>query len=104
MFPLIFSHLCSHTISFVQHFTWTHLYMRNMCKHIFEEECFVRSKFSCVRSSHNLWAHAHAHSLEGILDRTKSPVSQSVILIGNDSRALIKKVPNSLTLDLIVMI
>jgi len=27
----------------------------------------VRSKFSCVRSSHDLCAHAHAHSLEGTL-------------------------------------
>jgi len=28
---------------------------------------FMRSKFSCVRSSHDLCARAHAHSLEGAL-------------------------------------
>jgi len=28
---------------------------------------YVNSKFSCVRSSHNLCVHAHAHSLEGAL-------------------------------------
>jgi len=27
----------------------------------------VHSKFSCVRSSHDLCAHTHAHSLEGTL-------------------------------------
>jgi len=27
----------------------------------------VRSKFSCVRSSHDMGVHAHAHSLEGTL-------------------------------------
>src|SRR6218665_1218712 len=31
---------------------------------------YVRTKFSCVRSSHNLCAHAHAHSLEGTLRPT----------------------------------
>jgi len=37
----------------------------NFEKNIFGGSFYVRSKFSCVRSSHNL--HAHAHSLEGTL-------------------------------------
>ena len=31
------------------------------------EHLYIRSKFSCVRSSHDLCARAHAHSLEGTL-------------------------------------
>ena len=56
-----------HKISFVQHLTRTHLnleHVRNMCK-TFLKECAL--KVSCVRSSHELCAHAHVHSLEGTL-------------------------------------
>jgi len=42
--------------------------MHEICaKHIFGGNSYVRSKFSCVRSSHDLCAHAHANSLEGKL-------------------------------------
>jgi len=34
-----------------------------MCKHIFGDKIYVRSKFSHVRASHHLCARAHAHSL-----------------------------------------
>src|SRR6218665_1328804 len=37
-------------------------YVQKICK-----RKFIRSKFSCVRSSDNLCACAHAHSLEGTL-------------------------------------
>jgi len=36
-------------------------------KNIFGVNIYVRSKYSCVRSSHDLCAHAHMHSLEGTL-------------------------------------
>jgi len=36
-------------------------------KHIIGGNIYVRSKISCVRSSHNLCARAQAHSLEGTL-------------------------------------
>jgi len=36
-------------------------------KHIFGGNIYVRSMFSCMRSSHGLCARAHAHSLEGTL-------------------------------------
>ena len=32
----------------------------------------MRSKFSCVRSSHDLWARTHMHSLEGTLHLSQS--------------------------------
>jgi len=38
-----------------------------MCKNIFEGNIYVRSKFSCVRSFHDLCAYTHAHALEGTL-------------------------------------
>jgi len=38
-----------------------------MCKNIFKRKIYVRSKFSCMRSSHDLCARAHAQSLEGTL-------------------------------------
>jgi len=39
-----------------------------MYKSIFGGSIYVRSKFSCVRTSHGLqYARAHAHSLEGTL-------------------------------------
>jgi len=39
-----------------------------MCaKNISGGNLYVRSKFSCVRSFHDLSARAHAHSLEGTL-------------------------------------
>ena len=49
---------CAHKIPFVQHSTTINLF-------VFGRNIYVRSKFSCVRSSHDLCAHAHAHSLEG---------------------------------------
>ena len=43
--------------------------MYEICaKDIFGSKIYVRSKFSCVRSSHDLCARALAHSLEGTLD------------------------------------
>jgi len=39
-------------------------------KTFLEETFYVRSKFSCVRSSHDLCVHAHAHGLEETLART----------------------------------
>jgi len=39
-----------------------------MCKSIFWKEHNVRSKFTYVRSSHDLCARAHTHNLEGTLD------------------------------------
>jgi len=36
-------------------------------ENIFKKNIYVRSKFSCVRSSHDLGARAHAHSLDGTL-------------------------------------
>src|SRR6218665_3613489 len=41
-----------------------------MCKNIFGRNIYVRSKFSCVRSSHDLCARTHAHISEGTLGRT----------------------------------
>jgi len=40
-----------------------------MCKSIFGRNIYVRSKFSCVHSSHNLCVCAHVHSLEGTLNQ-----------------------------------
>jgi len=37
-----------------------------MCKNILARNIYVRSKF-CVRSSHNMCARAHVHSVEGTL-------------------------------------
>src|SRR6218665_1965315 len=69
--PSIFQSLCVHKISVVQHFSRTPLYLKqrvqSMCKIIFGTNICVRSKFSCVRSSHGLCACAHVHSLEGTL-------------------------------------
>jgi len=36
-------------------------------KNIFLKAKYDRSKFSCVRSSHDVCVRAHAHSLEGTL-------------------------------------
>jgi len=41
--------------------------MKYVQKPFFEGKFYVRSKFSCVRSSHDLCARTHAHSLEGTL-------------------------------------
>ena len=41
--------------------------MKYVQTNIFGGKIYVRSKFSCVRSSHDLCAHAHAHSLQGTL-------------------------------------
>ena len=49
---------------------WRHVW--NMCKNMCSRKMYVRSKFSCVRSSHRLCAHAHAHSLEGALVKSDS--------------------------------
>ena len=60
MFLLICQSLCAHKISFVQHFSTTHLYLErrvwNMCKNIFGRNIYVCSKFSSVCSSHDLCA------------------------------------------------
>src|SRR6218665_3311596 len=39
-----------------------------MCKKHFRREHFCALKFSCLRSSQDLCAHAHAHSLKGTLN------------------------------------
>ena len=56
-----FKSVCA-KISCVQHFTSTHLYYRKTCiKHVqktFFKGAFVRSKFSCVHSSHDLCTRA----------------------------------------------
>jgi len=39
----------------------------NMCQNIFGRNINMRSKFSCVCSSHSLCERAHTHSLEGTL-------------------------------------
>jgi len=41
--------------------------MKYVQKNIFGGNIYVRSKFSCVHSSHDLYVHAQAHSLEGTL-------------------------------------
>jgi len=69
----------------VQHFTETHLYLEwrvwNMCKTFFEGPFYVRSKFSGVRSSHGLCAHAHTHSLEGTLVSTCGSWAKHTIIL-----------------------
>ena len=42
----------------------------------------MRSKFSCMHSSHDLRAHAHAHSLEGTLlqDSISLDIQSSILL------------------------
>jgi len=40
-----------------------------MCKHIFLRKAYVHFKVSCMHSSYDLCACAHAHSLEGTLTR-----------------------------------
>src|SRR6218665_3615872 len=75
MYPLIFESLCAHKISFVQHFTRTHVYgttWMKLCANILGRNIYVRLKFSSVRSSHGLCASANAHSLEGTLSTTSS--------------------------------
>ena len=42
------------------------------------EKYFVRSMFSCVRSSYDLCARAHAHSLEGTLTTTNNTKSNYI--------------------------
>jgi len=58
----------------VQHFISTHVYLerhvRNVCQKHFKEKIYVRSKFSFVRSSHDLCARTHARSLKGTLPAT----------------------------------
>ena len=41
--------------------------MYEICAKIFGRNIYVRSKFSCVRSSHDMCVRAHTHSLEGTL-------------------------------------
>jgi len=52
-----------------------------MCKNSFEGNIYVRSMFSCVRSSHDLCAHAHMHSLEGTLINTTTITIIIIIII-----------------------
>ena len=70
--PSNFLSHCAHKISCVQHLTSTHLYLEwhvwTCAENIFQRKMCMRSKFSCVRSSHNLCA--HAYSLEGTLQAT----------------------------------
>jgi len=54
---------------------WIWNYVHEICaKHSFRGNIYVRFKFSCVRSSHNLCA--HAYSLEGTLLATGSNYQQ----------------------------
>jgi len=50
-----------------------------MDKHIFGRKIYVRSKFSCVHSPHNLCASTLAHSLEAT---TIQPITSPITLIG----------------------
>jgi len=52
-----------------------------MCKNIFGGYIYVRSKFSCVCSSHGLCVHAHAHSLEGTLNSQYTLLQQYDIIV-----------------------
>jgi len=45
----------------------------------FLKKIYVRSKLSCVRSSHDLCARAHVHSLEGTMDDTLNPVLRASV-------------------------
>ena len=63
MFPLIFKSLCAHNFSIVQHFTRTHMNSEWHVKNNFYEQrtflkgtSIMRSKFSWMRSSHDLCA------------------------------------------------
>jgi len=60
--------------------------MYEICaKSIFGRKIDVRSKFTCVRSSHGLYAHAHELSLEETLDATNpnpnQPLQQCINVI-----------------------
>ena len=69
-----------------------------MCKIIFGRN-FVRSKFSCLRSSHGMCARAHAQSLEGTLLSSQTGCHNSterkhtlVALVKQDNSKISKKV------------
>ena len=53
--------------------------MKYVQKASFERKIYVRSKFSCVCSSHNLCARTHAHGLEGTLLSSPCPTSSTPI-------------------------
>src|SRR6218665_1156727 len=81
MFPLILF-----LISFVQHFTRTHLYITvygttcmKLCANILERNIHVLFKISCVCSSHGLCA--RAHSLEGTLLMSSSVKCSLSVLV-----------------------
>src|SRR6218665_173487 len=76
MFPLIFQSLCAHKISFVQHDTWTHLYLVTACmqclqKHFWKEYLCALQVFLCAFVSRLVCACTHAHSLKGTLLRSR---------------------------------
>jgi len=71
MFPLIIESLCAHKISFVQHFTRTHLYLKqcvlNRCKSIFGRNIYVCTRSFLVCARLTACVEAHMHCLEGTL-------------------------------------
>src|SRR6218665_12218 len=70
-------------------FTSTYLYLErciSICfahmkyvQKVLLKKIYVRSKFSCVHSSHDLCAHAHAHSLEGTLHSSNHQIDHHTI-------------------------
>jgi len=66
MFPLIFQSLCAQKISFVQHFTMSHLFLEwnvwNMWKNIFGRTSMCAQSFTCIGLISPL---VRTHSLEG---------------------------------------
>ena len=87
MFPQIFQSLYTYKNIFGNILLglvciWNDVYEIIMCKNIFGRNIYVRSKFSCVRSSHGLCVRTHAHSLEGTLFvRLLVPDSLAVITL-----------------------
>ena len=71
MFPIIFQSLCAHKISFVQHFTRTHLYLEwriwNMGKtHFWKEHLCALQVFLSALTSQPLCARTRAQLRENI--------------------------------------
>src|SRR6218665_2158952 len=75
MFPLIFLKCaCAQNFrcaTFYQHLT---IFRKPCMKYVqthFKRKIYMRSKFPCVCSSHDLCAHAHSLAFEGTLNITK---------------------------------
>jgi len=59
------------------------MYLELCVLNIFGRNIYVRLKFSCVCSSHDLCACAHMHSLEGILVSVANFVLGGTLKLGN---------------------